>query len=136
MGSLKSQMVSWGDRTALQHFEADKMIIGSEMNEEKGDSAKLNDYFVIKNQLHQKMLDKIDLKQAEALPPDQLKQQLRLIALSLIAEAALPLNETEQENLARDLQNEILGLRAVAGGYHYHRNHGQRSPQGVRGKAG
>jgi len=86
------------------------MIIGSEMNEEKGDSAKLNDYFVIKNQLHQKMLDKIDLKQAEALPPDQLKQQLRLIALSLIAEAALPLNETEQENLARDLQNEILGL--------------------------
>ncbi len=67
-------------------------------------------YTSIKSQLHQRLISRMDLAAAESMSGEQLRAQLGVLVSTLIEEESLPLNETEKDQLAIDLQNEILGL--------------------------
>ena len=60
--------------------------------------------------LHRQLLDRIDLNVLGTLPPDRLREELRILVERLIAESGLALNATERRQLALDIQYEIMGL--------------------------
>lgn len=65
---------------------------------------------LIKTELHQKILKRIDLVATETMSIEQLRTQLRSLVNAIIEEDAIPVNETERATLTSELQNEILGL--------------------------
>ncbi|NTU49619.1 MAG: CpaF family protein [Desulfobulbaceae bacterium] len=68
------------------------------------------DYYATKIKLHQKLLTRIDLNSIESLTPEQLRKELGVLLVALIAEEALPLNHQERSRIVTDLKNEIMGL--------------------------
>ncbi|MBF0586286.1 CpaF family protein [Prosthecochloris sp. N3] len=68
------------------------------------------DYYATKVTLHQKLLSRIDLNAIESLTPEQLRNELGSLLVSLIEEDAIPLNHQERTRLVTDLKNEIMGL--------------------------
>ena len=73
-------------------------------------SRNLPDYYLIKTKLHQKILSRLNLAAAEAMPREELRDVLKKLIDVLAAEEALPVNYSELKRLGVDLQNEILGL--------------------------
>ncbi|WP_374518796.1 CpaF family protein [Hydrogenophaga sp.] len=69
-----------------------------------------SNYYALKTRLHQSLIARIDLAAAEAMPPEQLRLQLREVLQGLIAEETVPMNEHERRALVSDLQNEVMGL--------------------------
>jgi len=67
-------------------------------------------YHALKSHVHQKLLDRVDLKVMEGLSPDRLKDELKIIVDRILTEEAAVLNEAERRNLVRDIQYEMLGL--------------------------
>jgi pilus assembly protein CpaF len=67
-------------------------------------------YHELKHELHQKLIEKIDLQTIEKLPRDQLRDELRLILNQLLATSDLPLNRVEREQLVEELLDEVTGL--------------------------
>ncbi len=67
-------------------------------------------FYALKTRLHQKLLTRMDLAAAEAMPPEQLRQQLSELVARLIEEDALPVNARERQQLVGELQHEVLGL--------------------------
>jgi len=67
-------------------------------------------YFEMKNMLHQKLLQRIDLTAVESMSGDRLQSRLRELAHQLIEEEQLPVNQQEHDQIINDLQHEILGL--------------------------
>jgi pilus assembly protein CpaF len=65
----------------------------------------------IKGQLHQQLIEKLDLKTIDKLPREQLAEQLRFTVTGLLGAAPdLPLNRPERERLVGELLDEVLGL--------------------------
>ena len=64
----------------------------------------------LKTDLHRKVVDSLDLKSLEKLPPDRLKDQLRSVLASMVSAAQVPLNHSEREQMVADLLDEITGL--------------------------
>ena len=54
-------------------------------------------YQDLKHELHQKLIEKLDLSTIEKLPRSQLHDELRLILSGLLAGTELPLNRQERE---------------------------------------
>jgi pilus assembly protein CpaF len=67
-------------------------------------------YHELKHELHNKLIEKIDLQTIEKLPRDQLRDELRLILNQLLATSDLPLNRVEREQLVEELLDEVTGL--------------------------
>jgi pilus assembly protein CpaF len=67
-------------------------------------------YQNLKHELHQKLIEKLDLGTIEKLPREQLRDELRLILSSLLAGTELPLNRTEREQMVEELLDEVMGL--------------------------
>jgi pilus assembly protein CpaF len=67
-------------------------------------------YHELKHELHQKLIEKLDLQTIERLPRDQLRDELRLIMNQLLAASDLPLNRIEREQLVEELLDEVTGL--------------------------
>jgi pilus assembly protein CpaF len=67
-------------------------------------------YQILKGNIHQKLIERVDLTVMESMPPDKLKEELRHLVDRIITEDAVVLNEVERRNLIRDIQNEMLGL--------------------------
>jgi pilus assembly protein CpaF len=67
-------------------------------------------YHELKHELHQKLIEKLDLQTIERLPRDQLRDELRLILNQLLATSDLPLNRVEREQLVEELLDEVTGL--------------------------
>lgn len=67
-------------------------------------------YHQLKGELHQRLIDKIDLTTLENLPREQLRDELRLILGSMLSTSELPLNRMEREQLVEELLDEITGL--------------------------
>jgi len=92
-------------------------------------------YFEMKNMLHQKLLQRIDLTAVESMSGDRLQSRLRELAHQLIEEEQLPVNQQEHDQIINDLQHEILGLGPVgtpAGRSNDLGNHGQWLEKCVR----
>src|SRR5499427_1168170 len=67
-------------------------------------------YQNLKHELHQKLIEKIDLQTIEKLPREQLRDELRLILNQLLALSDLPLNRVEREQMVEELLDEVTGL--------------------------
>jgi pilus assembly protein CpaF len=68
-------------------------------------------YHDVKSQIHQKLIDRLELSKLQQLQPDELRDELRAtITAMMVSEAQLPLNRTERERMVEELLNEITGL--------------------------
>jgi pilus assembly protein CpaF len=73
-------------------------------------STNADSYHELKHELHQKLIEKIDLQTIEKLPREQLRDELRLILNQLLALSDLPLNRVEREQMVEELLDEVTGL--------------------------
>jgi len=82
---------------------------------EPGDSAPTDSraYQAVKVQIHQLLLQRLDLEAMESLSQDRLREELRQMVERLLTEENLVLNATERRNLVRDIQYEMLGLGPI-----------------------
>jgi pilus assembly protein CpaF len=65
----------------------------------------------IKAQLHQQLIEALDLSSVDKMPREQLQEQLRLTVTGLLSAAPdLPLNRVERDRLVGELLDEVLGL--------------------------
>ncbi|MDP3036217.1 MAG: ATPase, T2SS/T4P/T4SS family, partial [Rhodocyclaceae bacterium] len=67
-------------------------------------------YQDLKASIHQKLLDRVDLAVMESMPPERLKEEIRMLVERLLIEESAPINEAERQCLVRDIQHEVLGL--------------------------
>src|SRR5262245_16762686 len=67
-------------------------------------------YQDLKHELHQKLIEKLDLTTIEKLPRSQLHDELRMILSGLLAGTELPLNRQEREAMVEELLDEVTGL--------------------------
>src|SRR4051812_372379 len=67
-------------------------------------------YHDLKGELHQRLIDKLDLKTIEKLPREQLREELRVILGSILSGTDLPLNRVEREQMVEELLDEVTGL--------------------------
>jgi pilus assembly protein CpaF len=73
-------------------------------------AANADSYHELKHELHNKLIEKIDLQTIEKLPREQLRDELRLILNQLLALSDLPLNRVEREQMVEELLDEVTGL--------------------------
>jgi pilus assembly protein CpaF len=64
----------------------------------------------LKTRLHRTVIDSLDLKSLEKLPPDKLREQLRTVIGPILAAANVPLNTAERDVMVQDLLDELTGL--------------------------
>ncbi len=76
-------------------------------------SAENRSYQELKSRIHQKLLDRVDLAVMESLPPDRLKEELKVLVERLLSEETLAINEVERKSLVQDIQHEVLGLGPI-----------------------
>jgi pilus assembly protein CpaF len=67
-------------------------------------------YHALKSRIHQKLLERVDLKVMESLAPEKLRDELKILVDRILSEEAVALNDNERHNLVRDIQYEMLGL--------------------------
>ena len=69
-------------------------------------------YFELKNKIHDRLLNLIDLSLIETFDREVLKSQIRAIAERILKEEpdSIPLNLMEKESLFVEIQDEVLGL--------------------------
>jgi pilus assembly protein CpaF len=60
--------------------------------------------------LHRRIIDKLDLKTIEKLPPDRLRDELRSVLAGMVSSAPLPLNQVERERMLQELLDELTGF--------------------------
>jgi pilus assembly protein CpaF len=68
-------------------------------------------YDVLKAQLHEQLIEKLDFTSIDKLPREQLNEELRATVTAILAGAPdLPLNRQERERLVGELLDEVTGL--------------------------
>jgi pilus assembly protein CpaF len=67
-------------------------------------------YREIKAELHRRLVDRLDLKAIEKLPPERLGAELRGIVVGMISTSAVPLNQHERDRLVEEILHEVTGL--------------------------
>lgn len=68
------------------------------------------DYLRLKTEIHQKLIDRVDLEAISALPDEKLRRELRGQVEQLLAEERVVLNANERKQIVEDLEHEMLGL--------------------------
>jgi len=74
------------------------------------DGASMDAFHDLKAELHRRIIDKLDLKTIEKLPPDRLREELRGVLGATVAGSPVPLNQTERERMIQDLLDELTGF--------------------------
>jgi pilus assembly protein CpaF len=59
--------------------------------------------------MHAKLLEKVDLAALQALPPERVKAELKLMVERLLQEEGAAVNALERQQLVEDIQYEVLG---------------------------
>jgi len=67
----------------------------------------------IKSQIHRQILEEMDLRRLEKLPPDRLRAELNSLTESLIGQNHFALNEVERKQIGQGIQDEMLGLGPI-----------------------
>ncbi len=70
-------------------------------------------YQQLKSQVHQQVLRRLDIEALDRLPPDRLREELRLLVEQLLHEQSIALNASERRALVTEIQNEMLGLGPI-----------------------
>jgi len=71
-----------------------------------------DDYFELKTNIHNRLLDLLDLSLIDSLDQNLVKSQIRAVVQRIMEEQdnRVPLNLTEKENLFSEIEDEVLGL--------------------------
>lgn len=64
----------------------------------------------LREQIHARLLERLDLNAIEGMPPNQLRTHLKDSVEQVVAEEKLLINETDLARLIAAIQNEIVGL--------------------------
>ncbi len=69
-------------------------------------------YFQLKNRIHSRLLDIIDLSLIDSLDHDSLRIQINALVTRIVEEdgTSIPLNFAEREKLFTDIEDEVMGL--------------------------
>jgi pilus assembly protein CpaF len=67
-------------------------------------------YQDIKRQVHQRLVNDLELSKLETLPPEELRSELRTTIEVLARSQEFPLNRIERERLVQEVLDEITGL--------------------------
>jgi len=70
------------------------------------------EYFELKNKIHDRLLNLIDLSLIDSIDQEILKSQIRVIAEKILRDESnsMPLNAMEREKLLREIQDEVIGF--------------------------
>ncbi len=64
----------------------------------------------VKDELHRRLVDRLDLKNIEKLSPERVREEIRSTVASLVGASKVALNQFERERLVQDLLDEVTGL--------------------------
>ena len=64
----------------------------------------------LKGEMHQRLIDKLDLRTIDQLSREQLRDELRSILGTVLVATELPLNRNERELMVEELLDEVTGL--------------------------
>jgi pilus assembly protein CpaF len=67
-------------------------------------------YHELKDRLHQRVIEVLDLNALSALPQDAVQAQLTRLTEQLLQQESVPLNQRERAQLVQDILHEVLGL--------------------------
>jgi pilus assembly protein CpaF len=67
-------------------------------------------YYELSTRIHRKLLEKVDLVALQAMPPERVKVELKVLVERLLEEDTVAVNVAERQQLIQDIQNEVLGL--------------------------
>ena len=67
-------------------------------------------YQELRKNMHQMLLERIDLERLKRLTAEQFKHELALLIQRIIEDERIVLNQTERHNLVLDIQHEMLGF--------------------------
>jgi pilus assembly protein CpaF len=67
-------------------------------------------YQDLKQRLHEKLIDRIDLETMQRLSHEQIRDELKILVERLIEEESVVINDAERRSLTRDIQHEVLGF--------------------------
>jgi len=73
-------------------------------------SPAIDAYVKLKNKLHMRILEKVDLASLESMSESRLNQEIAILVGLLLTENPEKINDLERRTLVRDIQNEMLGL--------------------------
>ncbi|MBI5278026.1 MAG: CpaF family protein [Burkholderiales bacterium] len=68
---------------------------------------------LVKSRIHKEILSQLDLRAMEAMAPERMRAELKLLAEKLLAEGADLLSEGERHQIVDAIQNEMLGLGPI-----------------------
>ena len=68
------------------------------------------DYYKLKAKLHKDLLGRVDLKVLNAMPADQLRDELGRLIETMLVESGVALNAGDRKKITQDIQNEVTGL--------------------------
>jgi len=64
----------------------------------------------VKDELHRRLVDRLDLKNIETLSPERVREEIRSVVVSMVGSSKVPLSQLERERLVQDLLDEVTGL--------------------------
>src|SRR5690349_14111432 len=67
-------------------------------------------YHALKDRLHQRVIERLDLNAIGSLTPDAVETQLTRLIEQLLQQESVPLNQRERAQITQDILNEVLGL--------------------------
>jgi len=69
-------------------------------------------YYLIKAQIHERLIEMLDLTAVEALPPAKLREEISRLVERLLRDEfrQAPLNGKERRGIVKEIQDEVLGL--------------------------
>ncbi len=76
----------------------------------KPDNGREARLYEVKNRVHNRLVERLNLEQLELLDKNVVAQEIRKAVAQLLGEETVPLNWEERARLAQDLEFEILGL--------------------------
>ena len=76
----------------------------------RNDDGRENRLYEVKNRVHLRLLERLDLEHVDQFEDNQVAQAIRQALTALLDEEKTPLNQEERLRLAKELEFEILGL--------------------------
>jgi pilus assembly protein CpaF len=67
-------------------------------------------YQQLKMDIHEAIIDRVELDKLQKLSPEQVKRELAQLVERIVDEEKIPMNEAERKRLVQDVQDEMLGL--------------------------
>ncbi|MFM0392473.1 CpaF family protein [Paraburkholderia phytofirmans] len=67
-------------------------------------------YQQLKMNIHQAIIDRVELDKLQRLSPEQIKRELAQLVERIVDEDKIPMNEAERRRLAQDVHDEMVGL--------------------------